>query len=61
MDGEPDLRSPSTNDGQRLELLCYAFEWAGPDVPQVMTVLGTVEKDDKLGRVVEIRPAAFSP
>ena len=27
--GEPDSRSPSTKAGQRLELLCYAFEWAG--------------------------------
>ena len=34
--GEPDSRSPSTKDGERLELLYYAFDWAGPDVPQVM-------------------------
>jgi hypothetical protein len=31
--GEPDLRSPSTKDGQPLELMYYAFDWAGPDVP----------------------------
>jgi hypothetical protein len=28
--GQPDSRSPSTKDGQRLELLYYAFDWAGP-------------------------------
>jgi hypothetical protein len=58
--GEPDSRSPSTKDGQRLELLYYAFDWAGPDVPQVMEVLCTVEKDGKPGRVVEITLAASS-
>ena len=58
--GEPDSRSPSTKDGQRLELLYYAFDWAGPDVPQVMEVLCTVEKDEMPGRVVEITLAASS-
>jgi hypothetical protein len=58
--GPPDSRSPSTKDGQRLELLHYAFDWAGPDVPQVMQVLCTVEKDGKPGRVVEIMLAASS-
>ena len=58
--GQPDSRSPSTKDGQRLELLYYAFDWAGPDVPQVMEVLCTVEKDGKPGRVVEITLAASS-
>jgi hypothetical protein len=58
--GEPDSRSPSTKDGQRLELLYYAFDWAGPDVPQVMEVLCTVEKDGKPGRVMEITLAASS-
>jgi len=58
--GEPDSWSPSTKDGQRLELLYYAFDWAGPDVPQVMEVLCTVEKDGKPGRVVEITLAASS-
>jgi len=58
--GEPDSRSPSTKDGQRLELLYYAFDWAGPDVPQVMEVLCTVEKDGMPGRVVEITLAASS-
>lgn len=58
--GEPDSRSPSSRDGQRLELLYYAFDWAGPDVPQVMQVLCTVEKDGTPGKVVEITLAASS-
>jgi len=58
--GQPDSRSPSTKGGQQLELLYYAFDWAGPDVPQVMEVLCTAEKDGKPGRVVEITLAAPS-
>jgi hypothetical protein len=58
--GEPDSRSPSTKDGQPLELLYYAFDWAGSDVPQVMEVLCTVEKDGKPGKVMEITLAAPS-
>ncbi|MGH9675510.1 MAG: hypothetical protein ACRD36_00285 [Candidatus Acidiferrum sp.] len=58
--GKPNSRSPSTKDGQQLELLYYAFDWAGPDVPQVMEVLCTPEKDGKPGRVVEIMLAAPS-
>ncbi len=58
--GEPDSRSPSTKDGQRLELLYYAFDWAGPDVPQVMEVLCAAEKDGEPGQVVEITLAAAS-
>jgi hypothetical protein len=58
--GQPDSRSPSTKDGQQLELLYYAFDWAGPDVPQLMEVLCTVEKDGKPGRVVEITLAVSS-
>lgn len=58
--GEPDSRSPSTRDGQPLELLYYAFDWAGADVPQVMEVLCTKEKDGKPGRVIEITLAAPS-
>ena len=52
--GEPDSRSPSTRDGQPLELLYYAFDWAGADVPQVMEVLCTKEKDGVPARVIEI-------
>ena len=58
--GQPDSRSPSTRDGQPLELMYYAFDWAGPEVPQVMEVLCTKEKDGKSGRVVEITLAAPS-
>ncbi len=58
--GEPDSRSPSTKDGQPLELWYYAFDWAGPDVPQVMEVLCTKEQDGQPGRVVEITLAAPS-
>lgn len=58
--GKPDSRSPSTKGGQRLELLYYAFDWAGPDVPQVMEVVCTVGKDGEPWRVVEITLAASS-
>lgn len=58
--GQPDSRSPSTREGKQLELLYYAFDWAGPDVPQVMQVLCTLEKDGQPGRVVEITLAASS-
>jgi hypothetical protein len=58
--GQPGSRGPSTKGGQRLELLYYAFDWAGPDVPQVMTVLCTPDKEGKPGRVVEITLAAPS-
>jgi hypothetical protein len=53
--GQPDSRSPSTKDGQQLELLHYAFDWAGPNVPQVMEVLCTLAKNREPGRVVEIK------
>jgi hypothetical protein len=52
--GEPASRSPSTKDGRQLELLYYAFDWAGPDVPQILTVLCTLQEDDNPGRVLEI-------
>jgi hypothetical protein len=58
--GEPDSRSPSTKGNEQLELLYYAFDWAGPDVPQVMEVLCTLQKDGKPGSVVEITLAAPS-
>lgn len=58
--GQPDSRSPSTRDGQPLELWYYAFDWAGADVPQVMEVLCTREAGGKPGRVVEITLAAPS-
>lgn len=58
--GQPGSRGPSTKGGQQLELFYYAFDWAGPDVPQVMTVLCTPDKEEKPGRVVEITLAAPS-
>ena len=58
--GEPESRSPSTKDGQPLELMYYAFDWAGPDVPQVMEVLCTKAAEGKPGRVMEITLAAPS-
>jgi hypothetical protein len=58
--GQPGSRGPSTKDGQQLELLYYAFDWAGPDVPQVMAVLCTPETNARPGRVVEITLAAPS-
>lgn len=58
--GEPGSRSPSTKHGQQLELLYYAFDWAGPDVPQVMEVLCSVGEIGEPGRVVEITLAASS-
>jgi hypothetical protein len=38
----------------------YAFDWAGPDVPQVMEVVCTKEQDGQPGYVVEITLAAPS-
>jgi hypothetical protein len=58
--GQPGSRGPSTKAGQTLELFYYAFDWAGPDVPQVMTVLCTPDNDGNMGRVVEITLAAPS-
>jgi hypothetical protein len=58
--GEPDSRSPSTKGGRQLELLYYAFDWAGGDVPQVLEVACTVKEGQKPGRVVEITLAAPS-
>jgi hypothetical protein len=58
--GQADSRSPSTKDRRKLELLYYAFDWAGADVPQVMEVVCTVGDDGKPGRVVEITLAAPS-
>ena len=58
--GAPDSKSPSSKGGQQLELWYYAFDWAGADVPQVMEVLCTKEKDGQPGRVIEITLAAPS-
>ena len=58
--GEPDSKSPSSRAGRQLELWYYAFEWAGPDVPQVMEVLCTRGKEGEPAEVVEITLAAPS-
>lgn len=36
--GEPNSEGPTTVEGREFELLFYAFDWAGTDVPQVMEV-----------------------
>lgn len=48
--GPPNSVSPSLRGSRELELLFYAFDWAGVDVPQVMEVTC----DRASGRVVEI-------
>ncbi len=48
--GPPNSVSPSLRGSHELELLFYAFDWAGSDVPQVMEVTC----DRASGRVVEI-------
>jgi len=48
--GAPNSRSPSLRGNQELELIFYAFDWAGSDVPQVMEIYC----DHATGRVVEI-------
>ncbi len=48
--GPPNSRGPSTKGNRELELLFYAFDWAGSDMPQVMEV----SCDRASGRVIEI-------
>jgi hypothetical protein len=48
--GPPNSRGPSTQGGRELNLLYYSFDWAGPDVPQVMEVTC----DQKSRRIVQI-------
>jgi hypothetical protein len=48
--GPPGSNGPSQEGDERRELLYYAFDWAGSDVPQVMEV----SCDKASGRVVEI-------
>ncbi len=52
--GAPQSSGPSVSGERQLELLYYAFDWAGTDVPQVLEI--TLEKD----RVVQITLAASS-
>jgi len=52
--GKAESRSPSVRGNDKLELYLYKFDWAGPDVPQVMEVsCGTSSQ-----AVVEITLAA---
>jgi hypothetical protein len=48
--GPPNSRGPSVQGKRELELLYYSFDWAGPDVPQVMEV--TCDRESR--RVVQI-------
>lgn len=48
--GSPNSGGPSTGDHRQLDMLYYAFDWAGSDVPQVMEVYC----DRVSGKVVEI-------
>jgi hypothetical protein len=48
--GEPDSSGPSVKGARELELLFYAFDWAGSDVPQVLEV----SCERSTGRVLEI-------
>jgi hypothetical protein len=58
--GKPHSRSPSTKDAQTLELLYYAFDGAGPDVPQVREVVCPAPKNGTPGHGVGITLAAGS-
>ncbi len=48
--GDANSTGPSVKGDRELELLYYAFDWAGSDVPQVMEILCARES----GRVMEI-------
>jgi hypothetical protein len=48
--GEPDSDGPSVKGTRELELLYYAFDWAGSDVPQVLEV----SCERSTGKVLEI-------
>jgi hypothetical protein len=52
--GQAESRSPSVKGSDKLELYLYKFDWAGPDVPQVMEV----SCDASSQTVVEITLAA---
>jgi hypothetical protein len=48
--GDPGSSGPSVQDKHELELLYYAFDWAGSGVPQVMEIFCARDS----GRVMEI-------
>ncbi len=43
--GKPESESPSVRGSEQLELWLYSFDWAGPDVPQVMEVSCSVSSN----------------
>ena len=54
--GKAESRSPSVKGSDKLELYLYTFDWAGPEVPQVMEV----SCDAATQTVTEITLAASS-
>ena len=54
--GEPQSSGPSIKGNKQLEFMYYAFDWAGPDVPQIMEIYCERET----GRVLEISLAYSS-
>ena len=54
--GKAESRSPSVKGSDKLELYLYTFDWAGPNVPQVMEV----SCDAATQTVTEITLAASS-
>lgn len=54
--GKPESQSPSVKGNEKLKLFLYSFDWAGPNVPQVMEVTC----NPTTNQVVEIMLAAAS-
>lgn len=54
--GKAESQSPSVKGNEKLKLLLYGFDWAGPNVPQVMEVTCNLATN----QVVEIMLAAAS-
>jgi hypothetical protein len=50
--GKLNKTSASTKGRQQLELLYCTFDRAGPDVPEVLEMVRTPEKDEEFGRVL---------
>jgi hypothetical protein len=47
--GKPESPSPSVRGSDKLELYLYKFDWAGPDLPQVMEVCCDASTQTVLG------------
>jgi hypothetical protein len=54
--GQAESQGPSVRSGEKLKLFYYSFDWAGPEVPQVMEVTC----NPATNQVVEIMLAASS-